>query len=135
MKSKTVEPISVLAVTVANEVFRLFSPGSGLPQLLRRPFVGGGIGDGGMDNSASFRFHKVSNRKLALFHAYIVARLFRASSTSTGLQPRARNFLATSIDYWRRMAFSTSKSALLRDTSARAPKASVMVVGFTNPLI
>ena len=57
MKSKTGEPISVLAVAVADEIFRLFSPGSGLPQLLRCPFVGGGVGDGGMDNPASFEFH------------------------------------------------------------------------------
>ena len=63
MKSKTGEPISVLAVTVANEIFRLLSPGSGLPQLLRRPFVGGRVGDGGMDDAASVKFHKVSNRK------------------------------------------------------------------------
>jgi hypothetical protein len=57
MKSKTGESISVHAVAVANEIFRLFPPGSGFPQLLSRPFVGGGIGDGNMDDAASFEFH------------------------------------------------------------------------------
>ena len=63
MKSKAGEPISVLAVAVADEIFRLFSPGSGLPQLLRCPFVGGGVGDGDVDNAASFEFHDDKNVK------------------------------------------------------------------------
>ncbi|MBN1437852.1 MAG: hypothetical protein JW929_00450 [Anaerolineales bacterium] len=57
MKSNTGEPVSGLAVTIAKKIFRLFSPGSGLPQLLRCPFVDGGIDDGDMDNSAPYKFH------------------------------------------------------------------------------